>query len=203
MEKFPEDPKKLKTRLRRYERQLRREYEQFGCYDDSSGRRYELGPLYMLLGDLPGALKSFAWFEQAFPDDSGEPFHRLCWVLAFYRSGNIDAAAQKLRETMLANLYLIPHLLGVEQDRLDIWHGTNWAEQDYLQYAPPEILRLWDPTALLWAQATYHSPEFHRVRARYIEILGQLKHERPGPRRSQLVSEAFRLRAADEGPRSL
>lgn len=197
MEQFPSDPKKLKARIRRCERALRREHAQFGFYDDSSGRRYLLGPLYLLLGDLPGALKSFAWFEQAFPDDSGEPLHLLCWTLALYRSGNIGAAAQKLHQTMLANLYLVPHLLGLEQDRLDIWHAIHWAEQDYLQYAPTEILRLWDAPALQWVQATYHRPGFIQVRARYIQIFEQLKQERPGPRRSQLVREAFRLRAAD------
>lgn len=195
---FPSDPKKLKARLRRYERELRREFEQFGFYDDSSGKRYLLGPLYLLLGDLGGALKSFAWFEQAFPDDSGEPFHRLCWALALYRAGSLNAAAQKLRETMLANLYLIPHLLGLEQDRLDLWHGTNWAEPDYAQFAPSEYLRLWDPPALQWARETYHSPTVSQVRARYIAIFEQLKHGPPGPRRRQLVSEAFRLRAGAE-----
>ena len=197
MEQFPSDPKKLKARIRRYEPALRSEHAQFGIYDDSSGKRYLLGPLYLLLGDLPGALTAFAWFERAFPDDSGEPLHLLCWTLALYRSGNMSAAAQKLRQTMLANLYLLPHLLGLEQDKLDIWHGTNWAEQDYLQYAPAEFLKLWDAPALQWAQATYHHPEFIQVRSRYIQLLEQLKHERPGPRRSQLVREAFRLSAAN------
>jgi hypothetical protein len=198
MDQFPSDPKKLKARVRRYERELRREYGQFGFYDDSFGKRYLLGPLYMLLGDLPGALKSFEWFEPAFPDDGGEPFHRLCWTLAVYRSGDLGTAAQKLRETMLANLYLIPHLLGVEQDTLNIWHGTNWAERDYLQYVAPEILRLWDPPALQWAQETYDSPELLQARTRTIAIFEQLKNERPGHRRSELVKEALRLKTADK-----
>jgi len=201
MEPFASDPKKLKARLRRYERALRREFEQFGFYDDSYGKRYLIGPLYLLLGDLSGALQSFAWFEQAFPDDSGEPFHRLCWALALYRAGDLGAAAQKLREAMLANLYLIPHLLGPKQQRLDICHSTNWAELDYVRSAPPEYLeylRLWDPPAIQWARETYYSPTFSQVRARYIEIFAQLKHEPPGPRRRQLVREAFRLRAGDK-----
>lgn len=197
MEQLPSDPKKLRARIRRYERALRQEFELFGFYDDSYGKRYQLGPLYMMLGDLTGALRSFDWFERAFPDDSGEPLHRLCWALALYRSGNVGAAAQKLRQTMLANLYLIPHLLGFEQDRLDIWHGTNWAEASYVQDVPLEHLRLWDPPALQWARETYQSPPFARVRARYIEILRLLQHEPPGPTRSQLVSEAFKLRTAE------
>jgi hypothetical protein len=35
------------------------------------------------------------------------------------------AAARKLRQTMLSNLYLVPHLLGAEQAELNIWHGSN------------------------------------------------------------------------------
>ncbi len=197
MAKLPDDTKKLRARLRRYEQQLRQEYAQFGGYDDSAGLRYEVGQLYLLVGDLPGALQSFAWFEQAFPDDGGEPLHHLCWTLALFRSGNRAAAAQRLRETMLANLYLIPHLLDMHQDRLDIAHGSNWAEPEYVQYASAEILALWDAPAREWAHATYQSPEFQQVRARYIEIFRQLEHEPPGPQRSRLVNEAFQLKGFD------
>jgi hypothetical protein len=193
MDWFPKDPKKLKARIRRYERALRLEHEQFGAYDDSYGKRFLLGPLYLLAGDLPGALKSFKWFEQAFPDDSGEPYHRLCWTLALYRSGDLDAASHKLRQTMLTNLYLIPRLLGIPQSRFDVWHHSNWADEEYAEDSPPEILELWDPAARQWALETYQSVELSRVRTRYVEIFKQLKTEPVGPRRTRLVSEAGRL----------
>ena len=197
MDPFPKEPKKIRERIRRYERGLRQEAERFGGIDDSAGKRYLLGPLYLLMGDLAGAVRSFEWFEQMFPDDAGEPFHSLCWTLALYRSGNIPQAMQKLRHTMLSNLYLIPHLLGEEQSELDIWHGSNVAMKDYLHYLPPEFEALWDPPALQWAKETYESAGFRRVRSRYIEIYRQLKQERPGPRRSQLVNEAFELQNSE------
>jgi len=193
MYQFPKEPKKIAERINRYERELRKEHGKFGFISDDFGKRYLLGPLYMMLGDLTGAVRSFEWFEQTFPDDVGEPFQYLCWTLALYRTGNTTGASQKLLQTMLSNLYLIPHLLGLEQDELDIWHGSNLAEKDYLRYAPPEIFGLWDEQALQWAKEVYHSPEFCQVRARYIEIYKQLRHEPPGPQRNQLVSEAFRL----------
>jgi len=193
MYEFPKEPKKIKERIKHYERELRKEYGKLGFISDDFGKRYLLGPLYMILGDLTGAVRSFEWFEQTFSDDVGEPFHYLCWTLALYRSGNTTGASQKLLQTMLSNLYLIPYLLGLEQDKLDIWHGSNIAEKDYLRYAPPEIFGLWDEPALQWAKEVYHSPEFCQVRARYIEIYEQLRREPPGPKRSQLVSEAFRL----------
>ncbi|MGD9146346.1 MAG: hypothetical protein PVI80_12340, partial [Anaerolineae bacterium] len=130
------------------------------------------------------------------PDDIGEPVHFLCWSLALYRSGDTAQAAQRLRQTMLSNLYLIPHLLGREQAELDIWHSTNYEQKDFLEYVPPEIWALWDAPALQWAGETYDSPELRRVRARFIEIHEQLRSEPRGPRRSALVDEAFRLQAA-------
>ena len=199
MSQFPKEPKKIRELITRYERELRKESEKFGFIDDSSGKRYLLGPLYLLLDDLAGAVKSFAWFEHTFPDDIGEPFHSLFWTLALYRSGNVAGASRKLLQTMLSNLYLIPHLLGLEQNKLNIWHGSNYSEKEYLQYVPREIWTLWDTPALQWAKETFESPEFGRIRARHIEIYEQLRDERPGPRRSQLVAEAFNLQNMGSG----
>jgi hypothetical protein len=195
MLQFPRTPSKIRERIRRYERDLRKEQKTHGSIHDGYGKRYLLGPLYLLAGDLTGALASFEWFERTFPDDMGDPLHYLCWTLALYRGGDTESASRKLRQTMLANLYVIPHLLGLEQKELDMWHGSNLAEKDYLDDVPPEIWALWDPSALQWARETYKSPALSRVRTRYIEIYRQLKSEQPGPKRSALVREAFSLLA--------
>jgi hypothetical protein len=194
---LPKEPKKIKDRIRRYERGLQQEHRRFGAYDDGSGKRYLLGPLYMMVDDLPGALKSFEWFAQNFSDDIGDPMHYLCWTLALYRSGDLEAATHKLRQTMLLNLYLVPHLLGLEQAQLDIWHASNLDRKDYIEYTPPEIFELWDEEALQWAREAYQSPTLRQVRERYIEIYRQLKTEPRGPKRSELVQEASRLRGAE------
>jgi len=194
MHRFPTDPKKIRERIKRYERGLQSELKAFGVINDGAGKRYLLGPLYLVLDDLPGAVQSFAWFEQTCPDDSGEPFQYLCWSLALYRSGKVEAASMKLRQTMLMNLYLLPHLLGLKQERLNIWHGTNWAEESYLADAPSGLFALWDEAALRWARARYESLEFTAVRTRYIEIYEQLQTEPPGLKRQHLVRESFQLR---------
>jgi hypothetical protein len=77
----PQDPKKIRTRIRNTERALRQEQKRFGFIRDGAGKRYTLGPLYLLMGDTEGALRSFAWFAEAFPDDSGEPlpFRLASW----------------------------------------------------------------------------------------------------------------------------
>lgn len=193
--KFPKDPKKIKAQIQRYEQALKQERKTFGAIDDSGGKRYLLGPLYLLMGDVAGAVKSFAWFAKTFPDDMGEPFQYLCWSLALYRSGKLEEAAQKLQQTMLKNLYLLPHLLGIPQAPLDIWHSSNWEQASYLQEAPPEYLALWDEEARRWAQAQYESPALTQLRNRYIAIYQQLKTEPVGPKRQQLVQEVFILRS--------
>jgi hypothetical protein len=119
--------------------------------------------------------------------------NRLCWALALYRSGDLEAAQQKLRETMFCNLYVIPQLLKTEQRELDIWHWSNIAEIGHLEYIPPELFALWDEKALQWTRETYESPDMRRDRERFIEIYRQLRTEPRGPKRTALVQEAIEL----------
>jgi hypothetical protein len=194
MSLFPKEPNKIKERIFRYERELQKEYEEFGGYNDGSGKRYLLGPLYLLLGDLEGALKSFEWYDKAFPDDSGEPFHFLSWTLVLFRLGNLPGAEKKLWQTMFSNLYLIPNLLGLKHERLDIWHGSNIEEPEYLYDFSQELIDLWGEEELQWARTTYNSQKFQQARLRYIEIYHQLINEPIGPKRSKLVEEAYKLK---------
>ncbi len=196
MSLFPDDPKKIRVRIRRYERSMRKEQQTHGYIDDGYGKRYLLGPLYLLINDNEGAQQSYAWFEAQFPDDAGEPMNDLCWTLSLYRAGKLEAATVKLRQTMLTNLYIIPHLLGQEQEELDIWHGSNYAEKGHLEFIPSEIFKLWDEAALKWVQEAYNSLGMSTIRKRYIQIYHQLNTEPLGDKRSQLVREAMMLHYA-------
>ncbi|KAB2892843.1 MAG: hypothetical protein F9K28_10980 [Bacteroidetes bacterium] len=194
---FPTDPKQIRSRIRSYERALKKEYDLYGAYDDGAGKRYLLGSLYLLLNDIEGALKHYAWFEKAFGDDIGDPLDLLTWTLVLYRAGDLEAALRKLHQAMLSNLYLIPHVLQIEQPELDISHLSNLETQEYLGYIPDEIVRLWDGEVLDWLRASYHQAEIQAVRERYIAIQRQLKHEPVGETRSRLVREAFALRSGE------
>ena len=94
------EQQKIRSRLRRYERALQKEKKEYGYYHDGAGKRYQIGPHYMLLGDDEGALAAFEWFEKEFSDDVGEPGHLLCWSLALHRAGNEVGAAKKLRQAI-------------------------------------------------------------------------------------------------------
>lgn len=194
---FPTDPKQIRSRIRSYERALKKEYDLYGAYDDSAGKRYLVGSLYLLLNDIEGALKHYAWFEKSFGDDIGDPLDLLTWTLVLYRAGDLEAALKKMRQAMLSNLYLIPHVLRIEQPELDISHLSNLETQEDLGYIPDEIVRLWDGEVLDWLRASYHQAEIQAVRERYIAIQRQLKHEPVGETRSRLVREAFALRSGE------
>jgi hypothetical protein len=187
------EKQKIRSRLRSYERKLQKEKKEHGFYRDGAGKRYQIGPHYMLLGDNDGALASFQWFEKEFPDDVGEPGHYLCWSLALYRSGNEVGAAKKLRQTMLTNLYLVPHLLGSPIAELDIWHCSSDAEPGYIECIPEAYFQLWTDAERKWAAGLYESPGFTSVRARYIAISRELNTTRPGPVRNRLVEEMSKL----------
>jgi hypothetical protein len=191
---FPQDPKKIRPRIRRYERALRREQACYGFINDGAGKRYLLGLLYLLMHDTEGALRSFTWFAQTFPDDSGNPLHCLCWTLALYWVGELEHAAAKLRQTMLSNLYLLPRLLSMDQDHIDMWYPSNLAEQRYSDDVSDAVFALWEPPALHCASTVYQGAPMQRVRCRYIAIYHRLQTERPGPKRSRLVAEASRLK---------
>ena len=189
---FPTDPKRIRERIRRYERALKKELEmRYG--GDGYGKRFLLGPLYMLLGDVEGALSSFEWYESAYPGDDGDPYQCLTWSLALYRSNRREEAFNKLYQTILQNLYLVPHLLGKNPQPLNIWHGCNLAEIEYALDAPPELLALWDDEARQWARKVSEHPGVVEKVTQFIEVHRELIIERPGPRRTSLVEKSFKF----------
>ena len=184
---------RIRDRIRRYQRALHRERDT-GDGRDGYGKRYLLRPLYMLLDDVDGALASFDWYVDAYPDDSGEPYQYLTWALALFRGGRRPEAIHKLYQTMLQNVYLIPFVLGHHPRRLDIWHGSNWEWLEYAAEVPPELLSLWDDVALQWAREISEHLTVAAKVARYVEIHRELKAEPRGPRRTALVRESSALR---------
>lgn len=195
MHELPKEPAKIRQRIRRYELAFEKELDEKGCYDDGAGKRFLLAPLYLVMGDLSGALKSFDWYASKFPDDMHYPGHRMCWALALYRDSKEQAASQKLGQAMLENLYILPKLLDDPIERLDIWHGCNIAEPEHLDYVPPEFFDIWTMEERGWARKLYGSERFTRARTKYIDIGRQLLREPPGPgpRRTELVERAFEL----------
>ena len=195
---YPSDPKKLKARIRSYERSLRQ-----GGTNDGYGKRYLLGPMYLLLGDIEGALRHYTWLEQTYPDDIGDPHDRLCWALAHFKAGS-PQANKRLRDALFQNLYLIPHVLGMQIEPYPIWHGSNIAEIDYAEEIPTELCALWDEKAKSWAREFYESPSTQQELKEYLDLEVQLKDEPVGPARNALVEKIWAIKNPRvEGPQRL
>jgi len=97
-----------------------------------------------------------------------------------------------LRQNLLSNLYLLPRLLGIKQDHIDMWYPSNLAAKCYSDDVPEALLTLWELAALHWVHSVYESTPMRRVRRRYIAIYHRMKTEPPEPKRSRLVTEAYR-----------
>lgn len=59
----------------RLKRALGNEQRKYGFIDDGAGKRYQIGPLFVLAGELQKAIDFFAWYEKFCAEDSGEPLH--------------------------------------------------------------------------------------------------------------------------------
>ncbi|MFC2085091.1 hypothetical protein ACFLS9_08545 [Bacteroidota bacterium] len=184
----------IKKRIEKYEKLLKAEKKKFGFIHDRAGLRYDIGPLYLLMDDINGSLKSFRWFQKNFPDDCGDPSQYLCWTLALFKNDNIIEAENKLIITMLQNLYLIPHILGNDQPVYNMWHSSNVEEKEYLEYLPVEYVQLWDEKSKSWLRNIYFGERCKLYRKRFIEINNQLQEEPVGLQRTKLVNELYELK---------
>ena len=114
---FPKTPKTIRARIQSYERKLKQELET-GYGGDGYGKRYLPGPLYMLPGDVDGALASFEWYERAYPSDCGDPYQYLTWSLTLYR--------KELRHEAGNKLYPVEHFRETSNP------GTPWMKSEFV-----------------------------------------------------------------------
>ena len=190
-----DNQKKIKATIKRYENALAKEKKTHGTYDDGYGKRYLLGMMYLQIDDVPGAMRHFIWFENEFNDDNGEPFQYLFWSLTLYRSGKVNEAEEKLRQTILRNLYIIPILLG---EKIADYRIKFHSSEEYLDYvtageAPSEYFDLWMPNEKKWVSEFYRRKSTQDEIKKYVEINRKLDKEPVGDKRSVLVNEKFAM----------
>ncbi len=193
---FPTDPKKIKQRIRRYERSLKTEESMHG-HRDGYGKRFLLGPLYLMLGNVQETLDHYKWYQETYPDDSGYAFNFLCWAITLYRNGDIEEAEKRFISTMLSNIFLIPYILGHEIPSLDSWEDRHFNELMEIEDFPHEVLDFITSEEIEWIKALHSSPKISAIRKKYIEIDDQLENLPRGERRTKLCNELFKIRDLD------
>ncbi len=186
---FTTDPKKIRERIKRYERAFKDPH-----HDDGAGKRFLLGQLYMLMGDHEGGLKSYAWYKKAFPDDIPEAFNHLCWTLALLRSNDEKAAKAKLRELVFDNLYIIPIFLGETPSKHDVRHGSNWSEPAYILEGPmSELFVIWNESERAWLKNEWTSPSLQTDISKYLQLQKRLSKTSSPDAREKIIREADRV----------
>jgi len=193
---FPKTEKALKKRISSYKASLLKEREKFGHVNDGAGKRYLLFPLYLALNNMEEANEYIEWYEKEFSDDVGEPIQKLCWAVILRRSGKGVEARKMLAETMLANLYIIPNVLGRQVAEYDIWHPSSDAHASYLEYMPQEITASLTEAEAQWISQEYESLDFQRIRKRFIELYQKLKRTQNIAERKRLLDESYSLLGA-------
>jgi hypothetical protein len=188
---IPKTPKGLSNRISKIRSQFSAIKKEYGFINDGSGSRYYLFYLYFLLDDNRRSSEFLQWFEKEFPNDIGEPFQLLCWTLILHRQGK--NANYQLARTMLFNIYIIPHILGEDLDRVDMWHSSNYSEPDYVEYLPVQVREAITEEDLEWIQDKYNSEPSQKVLKRHIAIKHELQTAPVGEKRSALVQEDFSL----------
>jgi len=193
MYNFPDTEKKLRSRISGYKSSLTKEKSTYGYVNDSGGKRYLLFNLYFVLNDLKQSQEYFEWYKKEFSDDVGEPIQKLCWALSLHRMKHEKEATHMLAETMLSNLYLIPHLIGHDIEELDIWHSSNYEKIAYTEYLPKEVRNSINEYEPQWMNALHESFEFRRIKKRHIEIYHDLKNTDEIGKRKLLLNESYSL----------
>jgi hypothetical protein len=187
--------KQIRSRALRLRRALVNEAKEHGGIDDGAGKRYMIGPLFVQCGDLDAALAHYSWFEESCPDDTGEPIHVLFWALALFRAGDTARATDKLLETMIRNIYLLPSLIGQPVEAEAIWHSSNWEDPGYFEDASPEFVPSLTDEERSWIGAQLESDRFQRVRGEYVSTFRALKDERDMGKRRAILREWHACRA--------
>ncbi len=179
--------RKFRDRAARLKRALANEQKKSRHIEDGAGKRYLIGPLYVLADELEKALGHYDWYEKHCSDDIGEPNHYLYWALALHRIGEIKKANVKLLETMLRNVYLLPILLGSRPDTYDIWHSSNMEQPDYITKTLAECLLQLSEQERSWIGEQFDSFRFRRARDEYVATYGALNLERNIDNRRQIL----------------
>lgn len=179
--------KRFRDRATRLKRALANEKRQYGQIHDGAGKRYLIGPLYALAGELRQALAHYDWYEKECSDDVGEPIHYLWWALTLYRTGELEKANIRLLETMIRNVYLLPALLGSLVAPYDMWHSSNTGQPEYVSEVPTEFLPDLSEQERLWIKGQLDSFRFRRVKDEYVSTYRALKGEKNIDKRRDIL----------------
>ena len=168
-----------------------------GEYHDGQGIRYVIPEQYIKIKDYKGCLKYFNWFHKNFPEDSGYPIFLFEWTFVLFQNNKLQEAEIKAHKTFFSNTYLFDKFLGKEPLHLDKNESSNWEFESLVQYfhytsKDTEFTRFAE-----WLETILQSRNFLDKANEFIDLERQLKNERVGESRTQIVNRIFKLKSAE------
>lgn len=165
---------------------LKKEKVKFGCYDDSSGRRYSIAELYFEINDFRKTNLYLNWFNKNFSDDVTYPYFQLNSAQTYYKVNKTSAAIKSIVKLNCLNMYLLDLLNNKAVQKLDIIEWTeseslNWAEDNYENYK-----RNLTTEFLEWLDKELNSAGYQQMKHKYISILNLLQYTEDSIQRKEL-----------------
>jgi len=183
------DLKKLQSKLRSYERKFRKSPND----RDGSGVRFLMGPYYLCLKDLEGAISHYEWFWATYSDSIDEPFHALGRIITELRQGHESIAQSLLKRLYASNPYLIPYIFDVDLKGVEIPGHSNWEEKPYITNAPIELYSYVSSGEIEWFRRQWCAREFSVFVKAYNNLQFALEDEPVGEHRSALIDLRAKL----------
>ena len=184
---------KIKQKIRSLRSKLNAEKRKYGWYDDSYGKRYLIGNLYVQLGDYRLAKKYFDWFDQEFPDDIGFPQFNFGRVKTLFVLKKEQESLSKLIEVEANNSYLIDILLERTKQQIEKREWSNLATLEYAKGLIVDCERIMTEEFKDWLEKITSSTSYQDFKRKHLELEIQLSNENSIEKRKEILRQIEEL----------
>ncbi len=184
---------KIKQKIRSLRSKLNAEKRKYGWYDDSYGKRYLIGNLYVQLGDYRLAKKYFDWFDQEFPDDIGFSQFNFGRVKTLFVLKKEQESLSKLIEVEANNSYLIDILLERTKQQIEKREWSNLATLKYAKGLIVDCERIMTEEFRDWLEKITSSTSYQDFKRKHLELEIQLSNENSIEKRKEILRQIEEL----------
>jgi hypothetical protein len=188
------NPTSILNKTKKIKRNLLKQKQLLGFIDDSSGMRYMIPAMLMEIMELTEGKRYYTWFKKEFPDDIGEPYMYLQWLLLFYYRKEYKIAFIILKEIIHQNIHLIPLVLNQPLKHIDgFWYSSNYEDEDYISKAEIDKMNYINADFKEWLNKNYGKKEYQEIVTKYIELRKELNETHELIKRQEILQKEQKL----------
>jgi hypothetical protein len=189
-----ESNEKVLKKIKKIKDGFKKEKQMFGFISNGSGSRYLIPGLLMKVMDLAAGKRYHTWFRKEFPDDIGEPYMYIQWLLLFYYRKEYESAILILKKLIHENIHAAPLILGKPLARINnFWYGSNCAEEGYISIEEIDNLSLVDAHFKEWLSEVYYKEEIQDMVKKFIDLRILLKETDGSAKRQEIIEKEYEL----------